>query len=55
MYYLYSPDTYRESVTVYETYDRADQARRSFEALGLEAYICEYGYPFAPSRPEGSA
>lgn len=49
-YYVYVIGLDRESVTIYKTEHEAELVRVGFENAGYEAYVCEFGYPFAPSH-----
>ena len=47
-YYIYLGSTdKRKSITEYDTEDDANEMAVLFRKDGYEAYVCEYGYPFA--------
>jgi hypothetical protein len=49
MFYVYTPDVKVKSAWIYETEEDAEVTRERLEAIGVEAHVCTFGYPFAPS------
>lgn len=47
MYYLYTPGMKQSAVTIYEAEEEALRVRDMFNEYGIEAHVCEFGYPFA--------
>ena len=46
-YYVYVPGLNQEAVTVYDSRDKADMVAEEFRRTNLEAWVCEFGFPFS--------